>query len=165
MTLDSVSATTRLSATVTPADPLSSGTYDIGAGSLRHSFPAANQIYSLKVSAQEGPASLDLQGGALSPIVGGQSAGGEGKDPDGQPIDLDTIYALRIQNTGSTELEIAAEDWEGSTPFFTDIVIPVGGDVVFIAPDGNLISEAVLSIGTTDKTFSWEAVILGKTQP
>jgi hypothetical protein len=164
MTLTQASANLRLFATVTPADPLASGGYDIGSGSKRHTFPAANQVFSVKVSAQDGVSTLDIQAGDLTVPAGAVQAGGDGLDPDGQAVNFDTIYALRIINTGAVSLFVEQQVWTGSDSLLTQAEVPAGGDLVMVSPAGSAISACTFEFGDAGTVdAAWEAVFLGKT--
>ena len=164
MTFSSVTAAARLSATIIPGDPRSSGTYQIGATAQRHSISEANQIFSIKCSAVVDTAALDLTTGILTLSAGGSQAGGDGKDPDGQTVDLDTIYGIHILNTGEDILPITVDAWTGSDAIIGDCSIPSGGELLIVNADGSAITAADITFGLIG-TYSYEAVIVGKIQP
>ena len=165
MTFNSVRALVGLSANVVPGDVRANGSYDVGGPTESASFPDANQIYSIKVTGQANDASLAVETGTLTLSGAGTLLGGDGKDPDGQTVDLALLYALLIKNTGASSLTVVASTWGGADGApVSEIEVPAGGVYYQSIPAGNDTSVTpILLFGDGgDTAMAYEIVALGK---
>lgn len=162
MTLSNVRGLAKLVASVTPADPLASNTYEIGSAGSNSEFSDANQLYSIKVSSQTGgDSTLAVVTGILTAAGTSTHAGGDGKDPDGEDVDFDTVYGLWIKNTGAVNLIIEGDSFSPAPYIITEVNIPAGGTFFWTAPDGKAFTAGNLVFGGTG-TLAWELIAVGK---
>ncbi len=161
MNIESIRFNALLAATIVPADPLSSGTYQVGFSTRAHDLSAVSQLYSLKVSALTAAATLDLDAGILTgggtPTVGG----GAGKDPDGQTVDLNFVHAIQIRNTAAEPLTVEATAWTGGSAPFDLLTIPANGEALFVLPAGEVLTEGTI-VFTPETTGAFEFLVVGK---
>ena len=137
MTINSARSTAQLFAQVTPGDPTASGSYEMGATGSRLNFTDVNQVYALKVSNQGGDGDLNLKTGTYTTAGGATFAGGDGKDPDGQDVDLTNIYGIQVINTGDADLTIMGFRKEAlkHDPHETFNGFPDLGNMLFVHTD------------------------------
>lgn len=164
MTINSARSTAQLFAQVTPGDPTASGSYEMGATGSRLNFTDVNQVYALKVSNQGGDGDLNLKTGTYTTAGGATFAGGDGKDPDGQDVDLTNIYGIQVINTGDADLVIDLGSWTpGASPFAGLITVAAGSPFLIAIRDGQAITTGNLNIDTVTDNVSYEIIVLGKT--
>lgn len=150
-----------LTATVVPADPLSSGEYQVGFGNKIHDLSEVSQLYSLKVTALTAAATLDIDAGTLTgggtPVVGG----GDGLDPDGQPVELNFVHGIQIRNTAQEALTVEITGWTGGAAPFDVITIPALGESIFVLPGGEDLTAGTM-VFTPEGAGAFEFFIVGK---
>ncbi len=162
MNIESIILSIRSLATIVPADPLSSGTFQIGQQPLKHNLGDVNQVYSLVVEAQDADATLDVNNGTLS---GGGAAvvnGGEGENADGVALALTDVHALHVRNTGQTVLTLTVENWTGGTAPFSTQTLGAGAESCIVVPAGVAVADAQVKVETDSAGGAWELLVLGK---
>jgi len=163
MTLSQASASLRLSATVDPADPLSSGTYELGGGSSLYSFPDANQVYTGKVSNLDSTGDINIKTATANLPVGTVISGLGGEDADGAAVDLSEIYGLKIKNLGADDLAVEVSSWTGSNPMVEFGNVPPGGELIVVDPAGRPITLCSLDFAPGGQDGAFEIAVIGKT--
>jgi hypothetical protein len=163
MNLESVNLGAVLAAKIIPADPLASGSYDLGLGKKAHVMSLVNQLYALKVTALTAFATLDLDagtitGGGVAPVI----SGGTGKDPDGATVDLNFVHSIQIRNTANEPLIVEVTGWTGGDAPFDTLTIPPLGEVLFALPGAGVALTAGTLVFTPDESGGFEFIVLGK---
>jgi len=159
--IQSVQVSAVLAANIVPADPLASGSYPVGFNKKAHDLSAVTQLYSLKVTNLTAAATLDLDAGTITGGGTPNIGGGSGKDADGETIDLNFVHALQIRNTVSEELTVEITGWTGGSAPFDVITIPANGEVIFVLPSGEPLTQGTM-VFTPATTGGLEFLILGK---
>jgi len=164
MNIPSFSVTAIARASIIPADPLASGAYEVGSSRNPTAFADVNQVFAITGTDIAGSLTLDLQAGTLTGATGGTLTGGDGKDPDGEDVNLAKLMVFHIRNTGANPI-----NFENSTHTGTDrkiiefLSIHPGGEALITAPDGSDFTAQTLDVFEPDAgIFSFEMCVIGE---
>lgn len=158
-----VSASTR--ATVTPSDPFAVGSYAIGNSQSSVAIATVDQLFTIDATAVTGTASIDLQTGLETGSTGGTIAGGNGQDVDGETVNLVSIMAFHLRNTGATVCKITGGSYAGSDQLIIgDVEVAPGGEVLISAPSGSTFTNQEVDIYDPGLvSCSFELMVTGST--
>ncbi len=151
-------------ATVNPDDPFAVGSYTIGNSSSNATISTVDQLFTIDATDVTGTASIDLQNGLQGGSTGGTIAGGDGKDPDGNSVNLSEIMAFHLRNTGLTVVKITGGSFVGADQMIIgEVEVHPGGEVLISAPTGSAFTNQEIDVyDPALGSCSFELMVVGK---
>ena len=162
MNIQAITLSARAQATIIPADPLATGTYQLGSRAKAHDLSEINQLFAIKCSGLDNDVVLDLDAGTAVLAGAGSLAGGDGDDADGQPIDINEAHVLHLRNTGLVRITATIDSWTGGDAPFTNLDVPAGGEAMIVLPEGEVLTAGQITFSTAAEEGAFEFLVMGK---